>query len=77
MAVPIGDWQFYVVTAAALCGAVAIVRPLFTRRKANADGSPAACPHCASGTAACSKASPAPAAGGERLVTLGSGRRAG
>lgn len=62
------DWQFWVVTLAALWGAVAIVRPILRRRKEAAD---AACPHCAAGNACAKKPEP-PA--GERLVTLGGGR---
>jgi len=66
------DWQFWVVTLVALGAAAAIVRPFLARRKA---GNDAACPHCAAGNACATKKADAPA--GERLVTLGAGRRSG
>jgi len=44
---PIGDWQFWVVTLLCLAGGYYVVRPLLPRR-VKADG----CPHCASGAAA-------------------------
>ena len=46
-AIPIGDWQFWLVTLVAIAALVAVVRPLFPRRK----GSNAACPGCPSGAA--------------------------
>jgi len=65
------DWQFLVVTAAALWGAWVLLRPLFAKRKTNETGG--ACPRCASGTACATKTE----RGAEsKLVTLGSGSRA-
>jgi len=43
---PLGDWQFYIVTAAMLGAMWLIVRPLLPRK----DGS-TGCPHCADGMA--------------------------
>jgi hypothetical protein len=70
MGIPVADWQFWIVTAAAFWGLVALVRTVLPDRKKKADG---ACPHCASGSAACAKKTDAPA--GEKLVMLGGGRR--
>lgn len=50
MGVPWGDWQFYVVTLLAMCGAWVMVRP-FLPRKGGSGGS-GGCPNCASGAAA-------------------------
>ncbi len=36
MTFPIGDWQFYVVTAVAVGGAWALLRPFLRRRRAGA-----------------------------------------
>jgi len=44
---PLGDWQFWVVTLLCLAGLYYVVRPLLPQRKAT-DG----CPHCGSGKAA-------------------------
>lgn len=72
MSVPVHDWQFWVVTAAALWGVFTLVRTVWPKRKKSGEGAPP-CPRCASGTAACAgKKTEAPA---EKLVTLG-GRRA-
>lgn len=30
---PIGDWQFWIVTAACVVGLIVVVRPFFPRRK--------------------------------------------
>lgn len=45
---PVDDWQFWIVTAAALWGAFAVARP-FLPRKAKPTGG---CPGCAAGAAA-------------------------
>jgi hypothetical protein len=52
---PIHDWQFWVVTAAAIFGAITIVRQMIPRK-----GAPA-CGNCAAGAAACSRPAAAPA----------------
>jgi hypothetical protein len=65
------DWQFLVVTAAALWGAWVLLRPLLAKRKDEAGG--AACPRCASGNACASKTE---RDAETKLVTLGSGSRA-
>ena len=74
---PLDDWQFWVVSFAALWGVVVLVRQLLP----SAEAPP--CGGCASGAAACSK--PTPTASGVRashpdddgLVTIGSGRPRG
>ncbi len=43
---PLGDWQFYIVTAAMLGAVWLIVRPLLPRK-----GGSGGCPHCADGAA--------------------------
>lgn len=42
---PLGDWQFYVVTGAALGAIWLIVRPLLSRKDSSG------CPNCADGAA--------------------------
>ncbi len=57
----IGDWQFWVVSGAALLAACVVVRPLLPRlggAKRSADG----CPNCPSGSAASSAGKPKRAA---------------
>jgi hypothetical protein len=63
------DWQFLVVTAAALWGVWILLRPFLPRRGKEAVGG---CPNCA---AAGQCQSQSARGGGERLVTLGSGPR--
>ena len=64
------DWQFLVVTGAALVAVGLIVRPYLPAQRRKSGGG---CISCASGADACKSASPEPAGG--KLVTLGSGRR--
>lgn len=52
MSLPWTDWQFYVVTAAAVWGAVTLGRQILPRGGSSA--SPA-CGGCAAGAAACAK----------------------
>lgn len=66
MTFPLGDWQFWIVTAGAAVSVWAIVRP-FLRRASPRDA--AACAHCPH--AATIIAAARPDGGGERLVTLG------
>jgi membrane protein implicated in regulation of membrane protease activity len=47
-ALPVDDWQFWVVSALALGAAALVVRPLLPKR----GGKPDACPGCPSGDAA-------------------------
>ncbi len=47
-ALPVDDWQFWVVTALAAGAAAMVVRPLLPKR----GGKPDACPGCPSGDAA-------------------------
>ena len=47
---PIGDWQFWIVTLAGLLGLWLIVKPFMPRRSKQTG-----CAHCASGTAASRK----------------------
>lgn len=76
---PWHDWQFYVVTVAALWGAWRFLSPLLPRRPGAAA---APCGSCASGAAACARkpetaaltASPGPNA---PLVKIGAGRPPG
>ncbi|MDX1998520.1 MAG: hypothetical protein SF066_12450 [Thermoanaerobaculia bacterium] len=65
MSVPWGDWQFWVVTAVALGGLLALLRPLLPRKT----GAPEpGCSHCAG----------CPPTTEPKLVALGGGRpRAG
>lgn len=65
MTFPLGDWQFWTVTAGALAAAWVIVRP-FLRRASPRDA--AGCAHCKH--AATIAPEPTEAAG-ERLVTIG------
>jgi hypothetical protein len=53
---PIHDWQFWVVTAAAIVCAINLVRQMIPRQ-----GAPA-CGNCAAGAAACSRPAAAVAA---------------
>jgi hypothetical protein len=64
------DWQFAVVTLAALWGAWAILRPLLRWRAAR---KAAACPRCAAGEACASQREGA-GPRGQPLVQIGSGR---
>jgi hypothetical protein len=57
---PIADWQFWVVTAAMLWGAWSLARQFRPRKNA------AACPSCATGSAACARRDESP-----KLVQLG------
>lgn len=66
------DWQFVIVSLAALWGAWAILRPLLRSRAARRAES-AACAHCSAGHAC---AAPKVAAN-DSLVTLGAGRIGG
>jgi hypothetical protein len=62
------DWQFVIVTLAALWGAWILLRPFLpARRKKPASGASGACARCSAGTPCASKTG---------LVTLGSGRKA-
>ncbi len=61
------DWQFAIVTLAALWGAWILLRPLLSSRKAS--GKSGACGSCSS---SCAKDS---AGGGSGLVSLGGGTR--
>ena len=61
---PWHDWQFYLVTAAAVWGAWIVLRQLLPRR----DPSAPACGACASGAAACAKKPRGDA--GSKLVVL-------
>jgi hypothetical protein len=70
MGVPVTDWQFWVVTVAALGGVLALLRTVWPDRKKKPDG---ACPHCASGSAACAGKKSEPPA--DELVRLGGWRR--
>lgn len=51
---PFGDWQFWLVTLLALWGLWVMARPFLPRRKVSPDEQ-AACPNCASGSAASKK----------------------
>ena len=64
------DWQFLVVTAAALWGLWILLRPFLPRRGKEAAG----CPSCAA-SGHCQSQPARGGGGGERLVTLGSGPR--
>jgi hypothetical protein len=65
MSFPLGDWQFWAVTAGAVAAASVIVRP-FVRRASPKDA--AACAHCKHAASI----APERADGGEeRLVTIG------
>lgn len=65
------DWQFLVVTAAALWGMWILLRPFLPRRRKDEEEA-AACPRCTASGSCASK--PARAEGaGSGLVTLGSG----
>ena len=50
---PLGDWQFWVVTLLGLGGLYLVIRPFLPRKK-KGDG----CPTCASGSAAMKKKRP-------------------
>lgn len=65
MSFPLGDWQFWTVTAGAVAAVWAIVRP-FVRRASPRDA--AACAHCKH---AATVAPERTEGGGERLVTIG------
>jgi hypothetical protein len=67
------DWQFLVVTLAALAGALVLLKPLLAARRAKPQSG--ACGRCSS--ADCGKESAVPAGGPTGLVTLGAGRRTG
>jgi hypothetical protein len=72
------DWQFLVVTLAALWGGWALLRPLLRLRAARKEG--AACAHCAAGNP-CEPAETVdtaarPATASSGLVSIGSGRKA-
>lgn len=67
MAFPLGDWQFWTVTAAAAGSVWLLVKPFLPRGEMKAGGS---CSHC--GVAAGSPCQRTP--GPERLVTLGKDR---
>jgi hypothetical protein len=62
------DWQFLVVTAAALWGLWILVRPFLRRQEKPG------CPNCAA-SGHCQSQPARGGGGGERLVTLGSGPR--
>jgi hypothetical protein len=62
------DWQFAVVTLAALWGAWAVLRPILRWR---ATKRAAACAHCASGNPCATEKPEA----GPKLVRIGEGRR--
>lgn len=63
------DWQFVIVTLAALWGAWVLLRPFLpSRKKKQAEGS---CARCSAGTPCASNG----ARGTSGLVTLGSGSR--
>ena len=68
MTFPVHDWQFWVVTVAALLGAWRVLRTLLAVARTPKGETPA-CPGCDS----CGAASSAPARG-EGLVQLGAGR---
>lgn len=66
------DWQFLVVTAAALWGLWILLRPFLPRRRKDEEAAAGACPRCtASGSCASSAAKSG--GSGSGLVTLGSG----
>jgi hypothetical protein len=67
------DWQFVIVTLAALGGALVLLRPLLPSRKGRpAEGT---CPGCAAGDSCAAKG--VSRAAGSGLVTLGGGPRRG
>ena len=69
------DWQFVIVTLAALWGAWILLRPLLPTRKAKtASGETGACARCSAGTPCASNGG---ARGTSGLVTLGSGSHRG
>ena len=47
---PVGDWQFWIVTAAGMLGLWMIIKPFVPKRNKQTG-----CAHCASGTAASRK----------------------
>jgi hypothetical protein len=68
------DWQFVIVTLAALWGAWVLLRPFLPSRKGKPSSTASgACARCSAGTPCASKTG---AKEGSGLVTLGSGRRA-
>lgn len=70
MTFPLHDWQFWVVTLAALLGAWWVLRSLLAVARTPKGQTPT-CPGCNS----CGAESAVPAKGGEGLVQLGGGRR--
>jgi len=64
------DWQFVVVSLAALWGGWALLKPLLRFRAAKRANASPACARCAAGET-CGTAEPSP---NEGLVTLGAGR---
>ena len=65
MTFPLGDWQFWTVTAGAVAAAWMVVRP-FIRRASPKDA--AACAHCKHATTIAPERADG---GGERLVPIG------
>jgi hypothetical protein len=69
------DWQFLVVTAAALWGLWVLLRPFLTRLGKNQEeAGGAACPRC-SASGSCASSAAKSGGSGSGLVTLGSGGR--
>lgn len=67
------DWQFLVVTAAALWGLWILLRPFLPRRgKEQEAAGGAACPRCSS-SGSCASSAARSEGSGSGLVTLGSG----
>lgn len=68
------DWQFLVVTAAALWGLWILLRPFLPRRrKDQEEAGGAACPRCSASGSCASSTAKSGGSGGSGLVTLGSG----
>ena len=67
MAFPLGDWQFWTVTAAAIGSVWMLVQPFLARDRKKSGGP---CSHCGVGAGSPCQRS----AGPQRLVTLGKGR---
>ena len=69
------DWQFLVVTAAALWGLWILLRPFLPRRRKEQEeaAGDAACPRCSASGSCASKPAKSGGAADSGLVTLGSG----